>query len=75
MFLDRYLIFISSVFYMLIAISCDYLFNSKKLRYALSTIVCVLFIFSTQPNISNKRNVKETIEKVNEFNDFFFGKI
>jgi mannosyltransferase len=66
MFLDRYLIFVSISFYLIIAIAIDYLFRKKSFSYAVMTIVCILFIVTVKPNITNKRDVKETVQEINE---------
>jgi len=64
MFLDRYLVFISGGFYLSVAISSTYLISTRKFSVVIPIIICCLFIASVKPNISNKRNVKEVVEKV-----------
>jgi len=66
MFLDRYLIFISGGFYLLVALASNYLIEKKRYSLVVPVIVCVLFLASTKLNISNKRNVEEVILKVKE---------
>ncbi len=69
MFLDRYLMPAAIVFPLLVAMACDYLISRKGYGYIIPIIICILFIASVKPNITNKRNVKETVEKVSELKD------
>jgi len=58
---------ISIAFYLFIAVSLDRILKPSKKSYSLlSAILISLFIFTTQPNISNKRNVSQAIGKVSE---------
>jgi len=66
MFLDRYLLFISSAFYLLIAFLSVSFFTQKKYNYIVPSIIIVLFIVTFNPNMTNKRNVRETIAKTIE---------
>ena len=65
MFLDRYLMPSAIGFYILLAIAADSLIKKRYFEYIIPCLVCLLFIFTTEPNITNKRNVKETVEKIN----------
>lgn len=64
MFLDRYLMTAAIAFPFLIAISTDYLFSKRKHAFILSILVSLSFVFTVKPDISNKRNVKETVAKI-----------
>jgi mannosyltransferase len=66
MFLDRYLIFISPGFYLLIGVSFSYLLRSPKWYYIIGLgLVCMMFVTLT-PNTDNKRRIREVVEKVKE---------
>lgn len=64
MFIDRYLIFITPAFYILIALSIQYLFNKKVIIYMSSSLLIAGFIFSCTLNPSKKRNIKEVVNFV-----------
>lgn len=66
MFLDRYLIFITVPFYLIIAVASGYLVNHRKASNIIPLIVCVLFCVTVEPNISNKRNVEEAVEEIKQ---------
>ena len=66
MFSDRYLMNVSISFCLLVAIASDYIIEKKFVKYIIPSIICLLFIATTKPNITNKRNVIETVEKVKE---------
>jgi hypothetical protein len=61
MFLDRYLIFITPTFYILIALSLNFLFKSSKFYYTISVIVILLFAITTTINPFKKRLIDNTI--------------
>ncbi len=65
-FINRYLMFISIPFYLVIAIAADFLIKKRYFSYFLSIFLIVIYIITVNPNISNKRNVKETIAKLKE---------
>jgi mannosyltransferase len=62
MFLDRYLIFITPAFYILIALSLNFLFKSPKIYYTLSDIIILLFAITTTINPFKKRLIDNTID-------------
>jgi 4-amino-4-deoxy-L-arabinose transferase-like glycosyltransferase len=62
MFLDRYLIFITPAFYIIIALSLNFLFKSPKIYYSLSVIVIILFATTTTINPFKKRLINNTID-------------
>lgn len=66
MYLDRYLIFISAPFVILVPIAIESLTNNKKILTFLLFVICLLFVVTTKPNITNKRSVKETVQKIKE---------
>jgi len=61
MFLDRYLIFITPAFYILMALSLNFLFKSPKIYYTISAIVILLFAMTTTINPFKKRLINNTI--------------
>tara|TARA_B110000037_G_C17128072_1_gene509378 strand:- start:6518 stop:7936 length:1419 start_codon:yes stop_codon:yes gene_type:complete len=65
-FIERYLMFLSTGFYLLLAITVDYLDFKKPIKYLAPIIFCVLFLFTTDTKNTNKRNVIETVEKIKE---------
>ncbi len=66
MFLDRYLMPVAASFSILIGISSCYLVKKERVEYVIPIVLCILFIVTVKPNITNKRNVKETVAKINE---------
>lgn len=64
MFHDRYFIFFSNAFYFQLAILSILLINREKVKYVIPIIIILLFAVTTNPNVSNKRNAEETINKV-----------
>jgi uncharacterized membrane protein len=69
MFMDRYLMPAAIAFSLVIGISIDYLIKSPKYKYTIPIIVCLMFILTVKPNLSNNRNVKETIDKIKNIKD------
>ena len=66
MFLDRYVIFISPGFYLLVAISISYLMKPAKWFYIFGLgSVCLMAVTFT-PNVDNNRRIREVVEKVKE---------
>ncbi|MFT5777457.1 MAG: mannosyltransferase [Crocinitomicaceae bacterium] len=55
MFLDRYLVFISIAFYLLIAISVDKIFTNDKIRYVIGIALVALMIFTCDFKSGNLR--------------------
>lgn len=68
-FLDRYLIFVSFGYYLLVAISIGYLFSREKAAYIAAAPLVLLFAVTFRPNLDNKRHVIETIDKVRALKD------
>lgn len=66
MFLDRYLMPASIAYPILIGLCADYLSKDLKLKFVIPSIVCILFVTTAKPNITNKRNVKETLAKIKD---------
>lgn len=69
MFLDRYLIFITPAFYILISVALNYLFNKPLAFYSSSVILSGLFIATFKINPDKKRSVKETISYIRSKKD------
>ncbi len=69
MFHDRYLIYLSIAFYILLAICVDYILPQFKYKYILDAILLIMFIVTFNPNVDNQRHVRETVEKVKELKD------
>lgn len=69
MFLDRYLIFVSFGYYLLTAISLDYLIRHQKAYYITAFVLTALFGATFKPNLDNKRHAKEAIAKAKELKD------
>jgi mannosyltransferase len=68
-FLDRYLVFVSLGYYLLIAVSLDYLFKAQVLTNVLAVSVVSLFAVTFRPNLDNKRHAVEAVNKVKELKD------
>lgn len=69
MFSERYIMPAAIAFYLTLGISLDYLIEIKKYKYIIPSVVIVLFASTTEPNISNKRNVRETVDKIKTLKD------
>ncbi|MGE5425463.1 MAG: glycosyltransferase family 39 protein [Syntrophothermus sp.] len=65
-FLDRYLMFVSVGFYLLVALAIKYLVRNQVYLLVIPFICCLLFAITVEPNISNKRKVRETVAKIKE---------
>jgi mannosyltransferase len=61
MFLDRYLIFITPAFYILLAIAINYLFEKRVAYLSAAGILTICFVCSFSINPAKKRSVKETV--------------
>ena len=66
MFFDRYVVFISLAFYIIVAISVDSLFSGLKYRKYLLLIPALLMILTCKPDSGNKRDVPALVNKVKE---------
>lgn len=66
MFLDRYLMFVSIGFPLLVAVSTDFIIQSPKFRLLIPGFICLLFIVTVKPNKTNKREVRETVQLVKQ---------
>lgn len=69
MFLDRYLIFITPAFYLLVAISLCFLFPARKAYLTGAIILVGVFMFSVSLNPSKKRAVREVVDLIQQRND------
>ena len=66
MFLDRYLMFVSIGFPLVVAVSTDFILQNPKLRLLIPALICLLFIVTVKPNKTNKREVRETVQLVKQ---------
>ncbi len=67
MFLDRYLMVAAVGYPLLLAVSSDFILQKPGwLKYLIPCLICTLFLFTTKPNMSNKRNIRQTVEKITE---------
>ncbi len=64
LFLDRYTVFISVGYYLLIAVSIDLLCRPKWLPILLNVIVVGMMLFTFTPNPDNKRRFSEAVHFV-----------
>lgn len=69
MFHDRYLIYITPAYYLLLAICADYLFAKNIFKNVLAGLLVILFAASFRSDVDNKRHVKEAITKIMELKD------
>lgn len=69
MFIDRYLMTASIAFPLVLGIAADYLIKTPVYKYIIPIFLISSFIVTVKPNISNKRNVKETVEKIKKIRD------
>lgn len=65
-FMDRYVMPAAISYGLLIGISVDYLIEKPKYRFIIPALICILFMVTVKPNITNKRNVKETVKKIRD---------
>jgi len=64
MFLDRYLVFVSIAFYLLVAESIVLACSRKILFYALSLVALGSMLITFNPNVDNLRHMREVVTKV-----------
>lgn len=65
-FHQPYLMFATIGYYFLLAMSANYLISIPKYQYIIPFIICILYAATTKPNITNKRNIEQTVEKIKE---------
>ncbi|MEI6060298.1 MAG: glycosyltransferase family 39 protein [Bacteroidota bacterium] len=65
-FFDRYVIFISIGFYLVVAISIFYVIKPFKQKKYLLFLPIIIAIATCNPNVDNKRRVFEVISKIKE---------
>lgn len=65
-FLDRYLMFVSIGFPLVVAVSTDFITQNPKFRILAPAFICLLFIVTVKPNKTNKREVRETVQLVKQ---------
>lgn len=66
MFIDRYLIFVSVGFYLLVSICANRLITQQKYQFIVPGVLVLLFLATFNINVDNKRHVKETMAKLKE---------
>lgn len=66
-FLDRYLMFAAVGFYLLLAFAADSLIEAKGWKFLIPGIFCILFLATSKPGLSTKRNVREVVRTINHF--------
>lgn len=64
LFLDRYIIFTSFFYYMMVASSVEHLTQKNKVGFAMMFILPLSMAFTLNLNPDKKRNVKELVEKI-----------
>lgn len=66
MFMDRYTIFISIGYFILCALTVDYLFKKKNLKYIASGVLVIAMIATCKFNVDNERPFKKSILAMKE---------
>jgi mannosyltransferase len=69
MFLDRYLVFCVTGYYLSLAVCIEYLFENSTWKTALCILCLTGIIVTFNPNVDNKRHVRETVAKVRELKE------
>ena len=64
MFLDRYMMQAAIAYPIVLALSADYLITTRRYRLILPSLLCLLFMITANPNLTNKRSIKELVNKV-----------
>jgi uncharacterized membrane protein len=60
-FLDRYTVFISTGYYLLVAHSVDLITRSGRVALVFSALAVVLMVIGFTPNVDNKRRIREAV--------------
>jgi hypothetical protein len=66
LFLDRYLMFVSIGFCLFLALIADFMIRKTNWKYIIPALFCLLFIITSKPNLSTKRNVREVVRVLKE---------
>ncbi|HLN52902.1 MAG TPA: glycosyltransferase family 39 protein [Lentimicrobium sp.] len=69
MFLNRYLMVSAIAFILVLGISIDSIIKKHNFSYIVPVIMCIMFIVTVKPNLTNKRNVKEAVVRTNQIKD------
>jgi len=63
-FLDRYTIFVSVGYYLLVAACMEFIFRSTYFKAILSALAVILMMLFFTPDVDNKRNLREAVDLV-----------
>ncbi len=69
MYIDRYLVFVSPAFYILLAVSISYLFKDQKKYLSAAGIITLIFFFSAELNPSKKNDVNDVVNYIRSKKD------
>ena len=67
MFLDRYLVFVSIAYYLLIANSIEIIGRKRWTFFLTATVAIGSMILTFKPNVDNKRRMREAVQTINSF--------
>lgn len=65
-FLDRYLMLVSIGFCLFLALITDFMIKKQVWKYVIPLSFCLLFVITSKPNLSTKRNVREVVKIMKE---------
>ena len=66
MFIDRYLMTAAVAFPLVVAISADYIIKKHRFKFIIPIAITLLFASTVKADLSNNRDVKETVSKTKE---------
>ena len=65
-FLDRYTVFISLPFYLMVGLALEELFGKKQIWAVMALITLVLMAVTFTPDVDNKRRIKELVARAKD---------
>jgi hypothetical protein len=65
-FLDRYVIFLSPAFYLLVAAALDHTGKKPEIYYPLAFISVLLMAVTFRPDVDNNRRIRDAVMKIKE---------